>query len=231
MVRVAYREDVPDLAALAETAYANQAKMVYLANPDNPSGAFFPAAGIQDFRRALPAGCLLVLDEAYADFVSDEDLLPSVPEDTGIVRLRTFSKAYGMAGARVGFALGHPGIGAALNKVRPHFGVNAVGQAGALAALKDEAHLERVVRETAAGRQQLRAVAARAGLESPHSWTNFVLMDAGAKAGAEALLDRLLRAGVFVRKPGQAPLDRFIRVSVGLPEENRLFEEILRQVL
>lgn len=226
LLRVPYREDAPHLEALAEAARTHRAKVVYLANPDNPSASFFLPNEIARFRAALPEGCLFILDEAYADFVPDSQLAPI--DDSPVVRLRTFSKAHGLAGARVGYALGNPTIGKALDKVRPHFGVNGVGQAGALAALGDDAHLQSVIAATHAGRQQLAQIAGEAGLPPRFGWTNFVLMDAGSKAAADALLDRLLRAGVFVRKPSQPPLDRFIRVSVGRAEQNALFGEIVR---
>jgi histidinol-phosphate aminotransferase len=229
MVRVRYREDAPHLEALAEAARAVGAKVVYLANPDNPSASFFPPKEIAQFQAALPERCLLLLDEAYADFVPDSHLVPI--DDWPMVRLRTFSKAHGLAGARVGFTIGAPEIGRALDKVRPHFGVNAVGQAGALAALGDHTHLQNVIAATHAGRQQLAQIAGEAGLPPRFGWTNFVLMDAESKTAADALLDRLLKAGVFVRKPGQPPLDRYIRVSVGRAEQNTLFGEVLRQIV
>lgn len=228
LVRVPYRDDAPDLDGLVEAAAG--AKVVYLANPDNPSGAFKGREEFARFRARLPEGCLLILDEAYADFVPESQLPLLADDDPGVVRLRTFSKAYGMAGARVGYAVGAPPIGRVLDKVRPHFGVNAVGQAGALASLSDHAHLRSVVEATHAGRQQLAQIAGELGMAPLFGWTNFVLIDAGSKEAADGLLDRLLVAGVFVRKPGRPPLDRFIRVSVGKAEENREFGEVLAKL-
>lgn len=230
LVRVPYRDDAPDLEGLVEAAHAHRARVVYLANPDNPSAAFTARDEFARFRPRFPEDCLLILDEAYTDFVPESQVPFLDEEDAGVVRLRTFSKAHGLAGARVGYALGHPRFGEALNKVRPHFGVNAVGQAGALAALSDSAHLNAVIAATHAGRQELARIAGECALWPRFGWTTFVLMDAGSKAAADALLDRLLRAGVFVRKPAQPPLDRFIRVSVGTSAENALFGEILKEI-
>jgi histidinol-phosphate aminotransferase len=230
-VRIPYREDAPDLDGLAEAVAESNARIVYLANPDNPSGHLHSAADVQAFRARLPEGCLLILDEAYADFVT----LPELPvfdrADPGIVRLQTFSKAHGMAGMRVGYAVGHPHFGKALDKVRPHFGVNALAQVAALASLSDPAHLADVVAATTFGRMELMAIARRCGLAARPSRTNFVLFDAGTRAEADALLDKMLRAGVFLRKPGQAPLDRFIRVTVGTDKDHHEFERILHREL
>lgn len=231
LVRVPYRDDAPDLEALAVATRERRARLVYLANPDNPSGAFFPPAEIARFRALLHEDTHLILDEAYADYVPESLQTPVDEADAMVTQLRTFSKAHGLAGLRVGYSLGSLGTRIFLDKVRPHFGVNAVGQAGALAALGDDAHLRWVIAETHAGRQQLAQIAGEAGLPPRFGWTNFVLMDAGSKVAADGLLDRLLRAGVFVRKPGQPPLDRFIRVSVGTREENALFGEILKGVI
>ncbi|MGV3615810.1 MAG: aminotransferase class I/II-fold pyridoxal phosphate-dependent enzyme [Fimbriimonas sp.] len=230
LVRLPYRDDAPDLSGLADAAQAAEARLVYLANPDNPSGAFHDAGEVRAFRARLPDGCLLVLDEAYADFVPEGDLPIFDGDDPSVVRLRTFSKAHGLAGARVGFAIGHPSIGRTLQKVRPHFGVNAMGQAGALASLHDREHLAAAVAATAAGRAELAAIVERLGFATRPSATNFVIFDAGSRLEADGLLDRLLRAGVFVRKPGQPPLDRFVRVTVGTPEDHAEFAAVLERV-
>lgn len=229
--RVPYRHDRPDLEGLLKAVQREGAKLVYLANPDNPSGALLSRADIEAFRAALPAECLFLLDEAYADFVPVDGRPVLASDDPGLVRLRTFSKAHGLAGLRVGFALAAPENVAALDKIRMHFGLNAVGLAAALASLGDLDHLAWVVAETAKGRERLASLARRYGLRPLPSSTNFVALDAGTRERAERLLDALLRQGVFVRKPAQPPLDRCVRISVGRAEDLELLAEILPTAL
>jgi histidinol-phosphate aminotransferase len=229
--RVPYREAKPDLLALATAAKRRDARVVYLANPDNPSGAFHSREGLEEFRAALPPETLLLLDEAYVDFVPVSELADFGPGDAGVVRLRTFSKAHGLAGLRIGYALGHACHRRALDKVRPHFGVNSVAQAAALASLGDREHLSSVVAATGFGRMELMDIARRAGLYARASRTNFVLLDGGNAERAAMLLQRLLQAGVFVRKPAQPPLDRYIRVTVGTPDDHAEFGTILAPIV
>jgi len=226
--RVPYRNDAPDLEALAEEAISADAKLVYLANPDNPSGAYHDAASVTEFRARLPEGCVLLLDEAYADFVPPA-ALPSLPiDDPGVIRARTFSKAHGMAGMRIGYALTASEPIAAFDKVRLHFGVNGVAQAGALASLSDPEYLASVVEETAKGRGRLCEIGTSVGLKPLPSATNFVLFDAGSKERADFLLDALLNVGVFVRKPGIGALARCLRITVGRSEDLALLQTILQ---
>ncbi|MEO6991331.1 MAG: aminotransferase class I/II-fold pyridoxal phosphate-dependent enzyme [Candidatus Baltobacteraceae bacterium] len=218
------------LDALAAKACAVGARVVYLANPDNPSGTFRGRAEIEGFVRALPETTLLLLDEAYADFVAPAELLaPAI--HPRVVRGRTFSKAYGLAGARIAYALAAPEVGATLQKIRHHYGVNRNAQIGALAALDDGAFVAGVVAETERGRADYVALGARLGIETLPSRTNFVCFDGGSRERAETLVADLLRRGVFIRKPNVAPLDRYVRVSVGTPEERARFADIFAQSL
>ncbi len=210
------------LEALAERARAERAKLVYLANPDNPSGSFAGAADIARFRESLPGDCLLVLDEAYADFVPAADLLPAAV-DPRTIRLRTFSKAFGLAGARIGYALAAPEAVRTLDKIRLLFGVNRVAQAGALAALGARDFVAGVIAEVARGREEYAALASAHGLGSLPSHTNFVCLELGSRARAEAMVEALLRRGVFIRKPGLPPLDGHVRVTVGAVPERAAF--------
>ena len=222
--RIPYRCDAPDLEALASAA---DASIVYLANPDNPSGHLSSRGEVAHLRDALPAGALLLLDEAYADFVPPS-LFPAVDlNDPGVVRLRTFSKAYGMAGMRVAYMLAHEEHVKALDKIRLHFGVNAVAQAGALASLADDSYVSWVVEETARQKARLVDIAASHGIPAFNSHTNFVPLDLGSRERAEAVLGSLLRHGVFVRKPSAPPLDRLVRVTVGTGHQVKRFAEIL----
>jgi histidinol-phosphate aminotransferase len=208
-----YRNGHLNLEALEGIAKNTHTRIVYLANPDNPSGTFQTSEAIADFRKEVPEQVPILLDEAYSDFV--DDLLPFDPNDTGLVRLRTFSKGHGMAGIRVGYALCHAEHVAMLNKLRLHFGVNSVAQAGALASLRDVGHLAEVVRQTREAREWLVDRMREVGFESLPSQTNFLTIDMGSKDRAESVLMSLREKRVFIRKPMLPPLDGHIRVSIG----------------
>lgn len=219
-----------DLDALLGLARSEAPRIVYVANPDNPSGRFIASSEMQRFYAALPDDTLLLLDEAYADFVDDGELMPPLFEDR-LVRLRTFSKAYGMAGARIGYALGTPEVLATLGKIRLQYGVNRNAQIGALASLHDEPYREHVVAETAQGREDYYRIARDIGAAHIASRTNFVCVDMGDAQRAVRVMQELLALGVWVRKPGAPPLDRFIRVSVGTAPMREAFGRALRAVL
>jgi histidinol-phosphate aminotransferase len=228
--RVPYREDRNDLAALAAAARRTAARLVYLANPDNPTGSWHTAADLVAFRASLPAGCLLLVDEAYADFAPAEAIPALDMDDQRVIRLRTFSKAHGMAGARIGYALAPAETIQAFDKIRLHFGVNLVAQAGALASLADGEYLRKVVAEVARGREEYAALGRELGLAPLPSATNFVTFDAGGPERARAMVVALAARDVFVRMPGAPPLDRCIRVTVGTSAERAAFGEVLRAV-
>jgi histidinol-phosphate aminotransferase len=226
-----YREDgLPDLDALLRLARDRKPSIVYLANPDNPSGRFVECGDLLRFYQDLPRDTLLFLDEAYADYVSQDELLPLDFEDR-IVRVRTFSKAYGMAGARIGYALTTERNVRTFQKIRLHYGVNRNAQIGALASLQDESFVDFVIGETARGRDDYYALARELGCETIPSRTNFVCIDMGDARRAARVMDDLLNMGVWIRKPGVPPLDRFIRVSVGTEPMRRAFAGALRSVL
>jgi histidinol-phosphate aminotransferase len=219
-----------DVDALIAQAAAAGPKAVYVANPDNPSGTFVSAAELARLRAGLADDVLLVIDEAYADYV-DPARLPPPALDPRTIRFRTFSKAYGLAGARVGYAIAPAQYVAAFNKLRQHFGVNRTAQIGALAALGDEDHLRAVVAEVAAGRDAYAALGRELGCRTLPSATNFVNFEVGTKAAAEAMVLSLLERGVFVRKPYAPPIDGFIRVTVGTAAERAAFAEIFSEAL
>lgn len=219
-----------DLEALANAARRLQPSVVYLANPDNPSGTFAPKGEVARLRDALPAQTLLLLDEAYADFVPREALLDD-GIDPRVVRMRTFSKAYGMAGARLAYALSTVEIAATFDKIRHHYGVNRNSQIGGLAALEDQDFVLGVVHAVGEGREDYYRLGARLGLRTIPSLTNFVCFEIGTRAQAEALVGALLQLGVFIRKPAAAPLDGFVRVTVGTPEQRAAFEPLFAEAL
>ena len=218
--KVPYRNDREDAEALAARAAEVDAKLLYLSNPDNPMGTWHGPETVLALLDALPAGCLLVLDEAYVDFAPAGTAPAIDPDDPRVIRMRTFSKGYGLAGARVGYALAAPALIAAFEKIRNHFGMTRMAQAGALAALRDQDWLAHVIAETARGRDGIARIARENGLATLPSATNFVAVDCGRDgAFARRVLEGLVARGVFVRMPGVAPLDRCIRVTAGRAED------------
>ena len=226
--KVPYAGDHEDPGALAARAAAVGAKMVYLANPDNPMGSWHPAPVIGAMIAALPEGTLLILDEAYIDLAPPGTAPDIAADDPRVIRLRTFSKGYGMAGLRVGYGLAAPALIAAFDKVRNHFGVGRIAQAGALAALADQAWVAQVRARVARARTALDQVARANNLLPLPSATNFVTIDCGGDgAFARRVLRELLARDIFVRMPGVAPLDRCIRVSTGPKAEMAAFAAAL----
>lgn len=226
--KVPYRDDHEDLATLFAKAAEVDAKLVYLANPDNPMGSWYSGAEIAKALDALPKGTLLVLDEAYVE-CAPHGTSPDLPfDDPRLVRMRTFSKVYGLAGARVGYALGHPDLITAFNKVRNHFGMCRASQAGALAALQDTDHLDWVQAQITTARNRIADIARANGLAPLPSATNFVAIDCGGDgAFAKSVLDGLIARGIFVRMPFAAPQNRCIRISCGTGENLDAFAAAL----
>lgn len=220
LVAVPYRDDREDLEALAARAAQDKAAIIYLSNPDNPMGTWWDAAAIDRFCDAMPESTLIVLDEAYGE-TAPAGALPAIDvARPNLIRLRTFSKAYGLAGLRCGYAFGHRDLIAPFDKVRDHFGVNLMAQSAALAALDDQAWLDATVDRIAAARVRISQIGANNGLTAIASATNFVALDCGGDGVlAMAVLKALMARGVFVRKPMAPGLDRCIRISVGRTEE------------
>ncbi len=217
-VTVPYRDDHEDPGALIAAAAREGAPLLYIANPDNPMGSWHPAATIARMIEDVPEGAVLCLDEAYIEF-APEGTAPEIdPEDPRVVRMRTFSKAHGMAGARVGYVIAPRRIIEAFDKVKNHFGMNRVGLAGALASAQDEAWIAEVRGKVEAARDRIAAIAGANGLVALPSATNFVAVDCGGDGDcAKAVLSGLIDRGVFVRMPFAAPENRCIRISAGTP--------------
>ncbi len=230
--RVPYRDDAEDPEALIAAAHASGARLVYLANPDNPMGSWHGAARIHAMLDELPEGCLLVLDEAYGEF-APAGVIPDIdPEDPRVIRLRTFSKAHALAGARIGYAIGPAKLIAGFDRIRNHFGMNRIGQIGALAALQDRDWLAQTCRRVAEARDSIARIAQNNGLVALPSATNFVALDCGRDgAHARGLLAALAQEGIFLRMPGVAPLDRCIRVSCAPEAELAALAEALPRAL
>jgi histidinol-phosphate aminotransferase len=226
---VPYADERPDLDGLARAAEQHRAKMVYIANPDNPSGAYHERASIDGLARALPSGTLLLVDRAYGEFAPDGGR--AEPPRPNVLALHTFSKAHGLASLRVGYAIGPRELLAVFEKVRLHFGVSSFAQAAAVAALGDPGFTREVVRRTKLGLRDYQALAGELGVRTLPSATNFCLMDAGSAEGSEQLLSALEMRRIFVRRPACAPLNRFIRVSVGAPHEQERFAQAMRELV
>ncbi|MFV0386498.1 pyridoxal phosphate-dependent aminotransferase [Paracoccus sp. (in: a-proteobacteria)] len=230
--KVPYRNDAEDPAALTARARQVGARLVYLANPDNPMGSWHPGSTIRAMLDDLPDDCLLVLDQAYAEFAPPEALPQIAADDPRVIRMHTFSKAYGMAGARIGYAVGHSALIAGFDRVRNHFGVNRVAQIGALAALADQGWLDQTRRQVAAARDRIADIAAANGMTALPSATNFVAVDTGRDgAFARRLVAALAGHGVFVRMPGVAPQDRCIRISCAPAQELKILAGALPRAL
>ncbi len=231
LVTVPYRDDFEDLDALIAAARESGARLVYIANPDNPMGTFHSAETVETAIARLPAGCLMVLDEAYIECA------PELPcgidtSNASVIRMRTFSKVHGMAGARVGYAIGHERLIGSFNKIRNHFGMCRTSQVGALASLGDKAHLENVIARIEHARRRIAAIAASNGLYALPSAANFVAIDCGRDGTfARKVLEGMIARDVFVRMPFVAPQDRCIRVSAGTDSDLDIFERVLPEAL
>jgi histidinol-phosphate aminotransferase len=207
-----------DLAALA-TAVDERTRVVFIANPNNPTGTWCGATELREFLERLPADVLVVLDEAYAEYVTAADYpdaLPWLARFPNLLIARTFSKIYGLAGLRVGYALSDPAVAELLNRVRQPFNVGSPAQAAALAALAADDHVARSRSLNTSGRDALRAGLTAFGWRVPESMGNFVLADTGGPA--QPWYDHLLRRGVIVRPVANYGLPCHLRITVGLPE-------------
>ncbi len=232
LVSLPYLDDRENLEGLADAARRENAPLVYLSNPDNPMGTWWEAAEISRLIEALLETTLLVLDEAYGETAPASAIPPLDVARPNVLRMRTFSKAYGLAGLRCGYAIGEAETIRAFDKVRNHFGVNRLAQTAALAALADQDYLFSVIGSVAACRDRIAAIAEANGLKPLPSATNFVTFDCGGdSAFALKVMQALIARDVFVRKPMAPVLDRCIRVSVGPAAEIDLFEQMLPEAL
>jgi histidinol-phosphate aminotransferase len=227
---VPLRHFTHDLEAMAD-AITPSTRLVFLANPNNPTGTIVFREQWQEFLAAVPRDVVIVMDEAYAEYVEDPrypDGLADVGGDHLLIVLRTFSKVYGLAGLRIGYGVAHPAIIDLLNRLRAPFNVNTLAQVAALAAIEDDAHVERTRQVNREGMAYLRAAFADFGLECVPSWANFVLVRVG---NAARLYDALLRQGVIVRPVPVYGFPEHVRVTVGTPVENERLVAALRRVL
>jgi histidinol-phosphate aminotransferase len=226
-----YRAGRNDLVALSELAQSKEVRIVYLSNPDNPTGTWYSTPELSSFIGSLPDHCIFILDEAYTEFAPEDATPPILPIHPRVIRMRTFSKAHGLAGARVGYAICSSEIASGFDKIRLHFGVNRIAQVGALASLGDTEFIADVISKVEKGRRDYEALGRDLGLPTLPSATNFVTFDAGNASRADTILERLVAQRVFIRKPRVEALDQYFRVTVGRPEERAILAERLRDIV
>lgn len=213
----AYGHDLPAMLA----AITPKTKVVFIANPNNPTGTLAPPAEVLRFVREVPPHVLLVMDEAYIEFLDEPlDLLPLIRrgEKPNLLIMRTFSKIFGLAGLRLGYGIAQPELIAALEKIRQPFNINSIAQAGALAALDDAAHVQKTRLNNAEGLKFLSDNLREMGLELIPSAANFILVRVGE---GQRVFDELQKQGVIVRPLGGYQLPEWIRISVGTDAQNR----------
>lgn len=218
----------PDAMSRAITA---KTKIVFIANPNNPTGTLVPAADILRLIERVPRNILLVMDEAYIEFLDEPfDLLPAVRSGAhpNLILMRTFSKIYGLAGLRVGYGIGHPELIAMLEKARQPFNLNSIAQAAATAALDDAPHLERTRDNNRTGLAALESAFASLQIEFLPSHANFVMLKVGDGA---RVFQEMQRRGVITRLMSAYHLPQWLRITVGTPAQNSRCIEALRAAL
>jgi histidinol-phosphate aminotransferase len=230
-VVVTLKDQRIDLEGMAR-ALTPDTKMVFIANPNNPTATIVTADEVEHFMARVPDRAIVVFDEAYYEFAQGPDFpdtLQYMRQGRKVVVLRTFSKAASLAGLRVGYAVADPDAVALLNRIRAPFNVNSLAQVAALAALEDDAHTLECLRIIEAGRHYLYDELASLGVKYTPSRANFILVDVGRNAAD--IFQRLLKAGVIVRPMTSFGMESALRITVGTPEENRRLVKALRRVL
>jgi histidinol-phosphate aminotransferase len=212
-------------------AVTPRTKLIWVCNPNNPTGTIVYRRETQAFLDALPSGVAVVFDQAYREFVDDPDYADGVAflkeGYENVIVLRTFSKVHGMAGLRAGYCVASSAVCRFLNRMREPFNVNRLAIVACLASLADHGFIARSLENNRLGRRYLTEQLLRLGMEPVASQANFVLVD--TKRHADALFDRLLARGVCVRPASDWGLDTFLRITVGRPEENQLVVTALEE--
>lgn len=222
-VEIPTKDFAVDLDAIAD-AIDEKTRLVFITNPNNPTGLALRTEDLEKFLERVPQTCVVVLDEAYIHFMPQAqrpDSVQWVRRWPNLLVTRTFSKAYGLAGLRAGFAIAQPEMIEMLNRIRPPFNMNIIAQAAAAGCINDHAFLEEVYEMNRAGIAQLETFFEEQGLRYLKSWGNFILVKVGAKAGA--LNQELLRRGVIVRPVASYGLPDWLRVSIGTQPQNKRF--------
>jgi histidinol-phosphate aminotransferase len=213
-----------------EEVITDKTKVIWIANPNNPTGTFVPYAKVKQFLAAVPSNVIVVLDEAYYEYLDSADRAEShlwIQEHPNLVVVRTFSKIHGLAGLRVGYGMGHPSVVGVLNKVRQPCNINSAGLAAAVAALGDQANVKEASKKNRQGLKQLRQGFDRLGLSYLPAYGNFLTVKF---ANASAIHDYLLGKGIIVRPLGNSGLPDYLRISVGRIEDNTRLLKVLKQL-
>jgi histidinol-phosphate aminotransferase len=229
-----FGHDLPAMLAAVKAA-GDKAKLVFVANPNNPTGSYLSAKAIEDFLMEVPSHVVVVLDEAYNEYLTLEqryDAIAWVKRFPNVILSRSFSKAYGLAGLRIGYGVAQPHLTDLLNRIRQPFNVNSLAQAAAIAAFGDKAFLQEGFELNRAGYEQLTQAFDQLQLTYLPSAGNFVLVKVGDddQAGARINLE-LLKRGIIVRSVGNYGLPQWLRISIGLPQENAAFIDALKAIL
>jgi histidinol-phosphate aminotransferase len=220
-----WRHDLPSMAE----SITDRTKIVFIANPNNPTGTINFSDEFDEFMSRVPEGVLVVVDEAYYEYVQDTrypDTMRYFREGRDILILRTFSKIYGLAGLRIGYGIAKKELVTEMNKIREPFNINTIAQVAARAALEDEEHVKESVRVNEEGKGYLYKEFERLGMEYLPTEANFIFVILKQDNAVE-IYERLLKEGVIVRPMGQ----RYLRITIGLPEENRKLIEALEKII
>jgi histidinol-phosphate aminotransferase len=237
LIRVPTKNDGFDLNAIA-AAVDQHTRIIYVSNPNNPTGTLIPAAEFDRFLERIPEHVIVILDEAYYDFAKDfaairgveySRAIDYVKQGRRVVVLRTFSKAHGLAGVRVGYGIGPSELMSYFARMRTTFSVSAVAQAGAMAALDDNAHIRQTLRNNSEQAERLVSKMTELGHRPLTTWANFIYCDLGDDAAAVAT--RLQAEGVIVRPLGPWGAPTAIRITIGTPEQNDIFLNAFRKVM
>jgi histidinol-phosphate aminotransferase len=230
-VKVALKERALDLEGMAQ-GISSKTRMIFVNNPNNPTGTIVSRDDFEGFLERVPHGVIVVMDEAYIEFVRDGNSpigLDYLGGEKTVVTLRTFSKAYGLAGLRIGYGVMKEDLADLMHRVRQPFNTNLLAQVGALAALDDDSFLHETVSAVHRGLDFLYKELEKLGVRFFPTQTNFFLVDLGREA--KSIFEDMLRRGVIVRPMTAYGYPNYIRISVGLPEENKRLVEALREVI
>ncbi|OIO39439.1 MAG: histidinol-phosphate transaminase [Candidatus Omnitrophica bacterium CG1_02_49_16] len=232
IVKVPMKNFHYDLAGM-KARVNDRTKLIFIANPDNPVGTIISEKSLLRFLKEIPPRVAVVLDEAYYEFAKNvkgyPDSIKFLAAFKNVIISRTFSKAYGLSGLRIGFGITSPELAGAMNKVKEPFNVNSLAQTAAMAALDDKAHLRKTLQMVSAGRKMLSHELEALGLRVVDTATNFILTDLGR--ASSTVYEKLLRKGIIVRPMAAWGLGTFIRVTIGKPAENKRFITELKHII
>jgi histidinol-phosphate aminotransferase len=230
VIKVGMRNFCYDLKAILRKIN-KKTKVIFIANPNNPTGTYVSSSQLDEFINQVPGRIVVVLDEAYDIFIDVADFPRSLDylKKGNIIILKTFSKAYGLAGLRIGYGLGSPKLISYMERARPPFNVNLLAQAGAVAALKDTTFIQKTRKTVLQGKYYLYRQLNSLGLRFLPSVANFILIDLGRNG--QGIYRQMLKSGVIIRDMRQYGLNNFIRVTIGRQSENKRFIQVLRKVL